>query len=68
VKFPEVSNLGRVAIEGAGTFTVWMVNDEWEPDDPDHESDHARGGCECHCPDPVTALEAAAAMERAVGE
>lgn len=49
MKFPEVSNLGAVVIPNAGRFVLLMVKDDWAPDETEHESEHARGQCECPC-------------------
>jgi hypothetical protein len=59
MKFPDVTELGAVTIEDAGRFVVLMVKDDWEPDNG-HDSDHARGGCECPCSSPLDVLLAEA--------
>ncbi len=58
MRFPDVSELGKVAIDSR-TFRVWLVDDDWNPDSDAHASDHAQGRCACPCDDPVTALEEA---------
>lgn len=57
MKFPDVSEMGHITIDGAGQFTVYLVNDDWEPDLGGHDSDHAVGGCQCPCWPPLSVLE-----------
>ena len=59
MRFPDVTELGRVAIEDR-EFVLLMVDIDWEPDDPDHDSDHAGGRCSCPCSQPLDVLLAAA--------
>ena len=56
MRFPDVSNLGIATIEGVGRFVLLMVREDFTPDTNDeHQSEHARGQCECPCawPDPL---------------
>lgn len=68
MKFPDVSKIGAIEIEGAGRYTAYLIADDWEPDLGGHDSEHARGGCECPCSSPLDVIEAVEALpSRLVG-
>lgn len=65
MRFPDVSELGRVRIESR-EFVVLLVDTDWDGDPNDeHGSDHARGQCECPCSDPLGLLLDAATPHKA---
>lgn len=64
MKFPEIQKLGTVLIEDR-RYVVFLMNEEYEGPDDGHDSEHARGQCECPCSPLNYALERAIEDESA---
>lgn len=57
MKFPEVSQLGSIEVEGVGRFTVYLISDDWEPTLNGHDKEHGSGSCQCPCWPPLLVIE-----------
>ena len=63
MRFPDVTELGAVKIEGR-RFMTYLIADDWEPGLSGHDSEHATGGCSCPCYPPLHLIEDTASLAR----